>query len=87
MKMAETERDRAIRLAKELYDRKRQEGIDFSSGPCLSEQVIPDWCVDIVHAPRQAIDNRTENQCHLYRAGEVHHFVELDLDGNLVRAV
>lgn len=85
--MFETDRERAIRLAKELYERKKREGMDFSSGPCLSEEVIPDWCVDIVHVPRQPQDNRPENQCSLYRAGKVHHFVELDLDGNLVRAV
>ncbi|MBI4319475.1 MAG: hypothetical protein HY675_13385 [Chloroflexi bacterium] len=85
--MAETGKDTAIRLAKDLYERKRREGIDLSSGPCLSEEVMDDWCVDIVHTPRQAIDNRPENQCKLYRTGKVHHFVELDLDGNLVRFV
>ncbi len=85
--MAETEKDRAIRLAKDLYQKRVREGIDLSAGPCLSEQVIPDWCVDVVHVPRQAVDNQPDNQCRLYRTGQVHHFVELDEKGNLVRAV
>lgn len=85
--MAEKQRDRAIEKAKDLYARKKEAGVDFSSGPCLSEEIVPDWCADIVHVPRQTIDNSPENQCSLYRAGMVHHFVELDLDGNLVRAV
>ena len=86
-KMAENDRERAIRLAKELYERQRREGVDFRNGPCLSEEVIPDWCVDVVHIPRETVDNRRENQCRSYRSGRTHHFVELDLDGNLVRAV
>lgn len=85
--MHHTDKDQAIKKAKELYESKKREGWDFSKGPCLAEEVIPDWCVDIIHVPREAIDNRTENQCNLYRAGKVHHFVELDLNGNVVRAV
>ncbi|MCL5265399.1 MAG: hypothetical protein M1343_09465 [Chloroflexi bacterium] len=85
--MAEIRRDQAIRLARDLYEKKKREGFDFSNGPCLSEEIVPDWCVDVVHVPRQPVDNRPENQCQWYRAGQVHHFVELDLDGNLVRAV
>ena len=85
--MAKSDRETAIRLAKELYESKMREGLDLSSGPCLGEEVIPDWCVDIVHAPRESIDNRPENQCSLFRTGRVHHFIELDLNGNLVRAI
>ncbi len=84
--MAESEREKAIRLAKDMYETKKREGFDLSVGPCLAEEVIPDWCVDIVHTPRQSIDNRAENQCSLYRTGKVHHFVELDQNGNFVRA-
>ena len=83
----ESKRDQAIRVAKELYQQKKAEGLDFSNGPCLSDEIIPDWCVDIAHWPRQPIDNRPENQCRSYREGRVHHFVELDEDGNLIRAM
>jgi hypothetical protein len=85
--MDETEKERAIKAAKDLYQQKTSEGLDLSSGPCISQEIIPDWCVDIVHVPRQAIDNEPTNQCELYRTGQVHHFVELDQEGNLVRAV
>jgi hypothetical protein len=61
-------------------------GDDFSAGPCLSEHVIDDWVVDIAHNPRTDADNQPENQCQNYRNGTAHHFVELDLEGNLVRA-
>lgn len=84
--MAESERDRAIRLAKELYERKKREGVDLAQGPCLSEEIVPDWCVDIAHEPRMAVDNLPQNQCRSYRTGRVHHFVELDPEGNLIRA-
>ncbi|MCL6429601.1 MAG: hypothetical protein K6V36_01915 [Anaerolineae bacterium] len=82
----ESDRERAVRLARELYQQKKAEGMDMSNGPCLAEEIIPDWCVDIVHSPRQPVDNLPENQCQSYRSGRVHHFVELDLEGNVLRA-
>jgi hypothetical protein len=82
-----SDRDLAVRKAKELFEQKRAEGMDFSNGPCLSDEIIPDWCADVAHNPRQPIDNRPENQCSSYREGRVHHFVELDPEGNLIRAV
>jgi hypothetical protein len=80
-------RDEAIRRAKELFEQKRAEGMDFSNGPCLAEEIIPDWAVDVAHSPRQPVDNLPENQCQSYREGRTHHFVELDPSGNLIRAV
>jgi hypothetical protein len=82
-----SDRDLAIQKAKELFEQKRAEGMDFSNGPCLSDEIIPDWCADVAHNPRQPVDNRPENQCQSYREGRVHHFVELDPEGNLIRAV
>lgn len=82
----ESDRDKAIQMAKQLFEQKKAEGVDFSNGPCLSEEIIPDWCVDVAHNPRQAIDNQPQNQCRSYREGRVHHFVELDPQGNLIRA-
>ncbi len=82
----ESDHERAVRLARELYLQKKAEGMDMSNGPCLAEEIIPDWCVDVVHSPRQPIDNLPENQCQSYRSGRVHHFVELDLEGNVLRA-
>ncbi len=82
----ESDRDKAIRLARKLYEEKKREGADMSNGPCLSEEIAPDWCVDVAHEPRQAVDNLPQNQCRSYRTGRVHHFVELDMEGNLIRA-
>lgn len=80
------ERDIAIAQAKNIFQQKLALGEDFSSGPCLSERVINDWVADIAHNPRIDQDNQPENQCQNYRNGIAHHFVELDLEGNIIRA-
>ncbi len=86
MEYALTDRERAIREALRVYQEAKAQGVDMSAGPCLAEEIIPDWCVDIAHSPRQPIDDLPENRCQSYRSGRVHHFVELDPDGNLIRA-
>lgn len=78
--------DIAVNQAKYFYNQKKLRGEDFSSGPCLTESLMPDWVVDIVHSPRQPIDDLPENQCQSFRQGRAKHFVELDINGNLVRA-
>lgn len=60
-------------------------GKDLSPGPCLSNNIYKDWVCDVVHSPRQAIDDLPENQCSEY-GKTAHHFVEVDLNCNLVRA-
>ena len=80
------DREQAIAEAQRVYAEKRAEGVDFTDGPCIAEEVIDDWAVDIAHDPRQEVDDRPENQCQSYRDGDTHHFVELDPDGNLIRA-
>lgn len=82
----ESERDRAIRMAQALFREKKAQGLDMSNGPCLAEEIIPDWCVDVAHSPREEVYNLPQNQCQSWRAGRVHHFVELDPDGNVIRA-
>lgn len=80
------ELETAINQAKYFYNQKKMRGEDFSNGPCLSNALMPGWVVDIVHEPRKAIDDRLENQCSAYSEGSAKHFVELDIDGNFVRA-
>jgi hypothetical protein len=82
-----SDKDLAIEKAKIVYEQKKKEGINFDSGPCLSEEIIPDWAADIAHNPREEIDNKPENQCQSFREGKTHHFVELDPLGNLIRAI
>ncbi|MDI3298755.1 MAG: hypothetical protein QJR08_06265 [Bacillota bacterium] len=79
-------RAEAIRAAEELFRAKLAEGVDMSNGPCLAQEVVPDWAVDVAHDPRQPVDDLPQNQCASYRQGHVHHFVELDPQGRLIRA-
>ena len=80
------EREQAIALAQELYAQQKEEGVDFSKGPCLSEDLMEGWVADIVHNPRQPVDDVPENQCQSYRSGKAFRLVELDPDGNVIRA-
>lgn len=77
-------KDLAEARAKELFNQKVNEGLDFSNGPCLSEEIIDDWSVDIAHSPRQTVDDEAANQCQNFRNGKTHHFVELDTNGNVI---
>lgn len=78
--------DIAVNQAKYFYQMKRSQGEDLSNGPCISNALMPDWVADIAHSPRQAIDDLRENQCPAYFEGRARHFVELDLEGNLIKA-
>ena len=80
------ERDIAIAQAIDVFKIMKAQGTDMENGPCLSNNLIEDWVLDIVHNPRQDVDNEPANQCEAYRNGQAHHFVELDLEGNLIRA-
>lgn len=82
---SKNEIETAVNQAKYFYGQERGRERDFSSGPCLSEALLPGWVVDIVHSPRLPIDDLPENQCSAYREGRAQHFVELDLEGNLIR--
>ncbi len=77
--------DTAINQAKFLYSQRKAMGEDLSTGPCLSNALMPGWVVDLVHSPRLPIDDLPENQCPAYREGRAQHFVELDLNGNFIR--
>jgi hypothetical protein len=81
---SEAEKDRAISAAEKAYVSAKGRGVDFANGPCLGV-VMEGWVADVAHDPRQAIDDRAENQCEAYRSGEADHFVELDPAGNVIR--
>lgn len=83
-KKLQADKDIAIAKAKTIFTQKVVEGVDLTNGPCLSNNLIPDWVFDIVHNPRQSVDNLPENQCQAYREGTAHHFVEMDQNGNLI---
>jgi len=79
------QKDIAESKAKELFAQKANQEIDLSSGPCLAEEIIADWSVDIVHNPRVALDNKPEYQCKNFISGKTHHFVEMDINGNVIK--
>lgn len=83
---ADQERTEATKKALEIYQQQRVAGVSFENGQCLSENLISDWVADIAHKPRQPVDDQPENQCQSYREGKTHHFVELDPQGNIIRA-
>ena len=61
-------------------------GTDLSAGPCLDAAMPDGWVCDVVHDPREAVDNLPENQCAAYRNGTAQHFVEVVTDCKLIRA-
>jgi len=77
--------DDAVVAASDLFRVRTAGGIDLSNGPCLSNDLRAGWVVDIVHNPRESIDDLPENQCQAYTEGRAKHFVELDQKGNLIR--
>lgn len=79
------ELDTAVNQAKHAYTLRKNLGTDFSDGPCLSNDLLPGWVADIVHSPRQVVDDLAQNQCPAFLEGRAKHFVELDLDSNVVR--
>jgi len=78
--------DEALKNALNAYAQAKQKGTDLTSGPCLGI-VAPDWVLDIAHNPRQKIDDKEENQCPEARSGQARHFIELDPDGKLIKAL
>ena len=76
--------DEALKNALNLYITKKQEGVDFTNGPCLGK-IADDWVLDIAHNPRQEVDNQPANQCSAYREGKARNFIELDEAGNVIR--
>jgi hypothetical protein len=82
---SDAERDAAVAAARDAYDEAIEQGVDMSNGPCLGE-IMENWVADVAHEPREEIDDDPANQCEAYRKGEADHFVELDPEGNLIRA-
>ncbi|MFH0828733.1 MAG: hypothetical protein V1907_00970 [Candidatus Kerfeldbacteria bacterium] len=76
----------AIAQAKAVFIAQEGQGVDFTEGPCLTNSLLSDWVADVAHNPRTSVDDLAENQCSAYRNGTAHHFVELDPEGQLIRA-
>lgn len=79
------EEDIAVNQAKFFYKQSKDRGEDFKDGKCLTNALMDGWVVDIVHDPRQPMDDLPENQCEAYVVGGSARLVELDTEGNIVR--
>lgn len=84
--ISKSEIDKAINQARYLFSQRSLSSKDLETGPCLSNALMPDWVVDIAHNPRLPADDLPENQCPAFLEGRARHFVELDIEGNLIRA-
>jgi hypothetical protein len=86
--VSQSDRDKAVDEAQAAFRQVQGSGRDLSAGPCISESLpgLTDWVADVAHNPRQSIDDLPSSQCQRYRTGDAHHFVELDLSGQLIRA-
>jgi hypothetical protein len=82
---SESEKEAAAAAAVAAYERAVAQGVDMRNGPCLGE-IMDNWVADVAHDPRTELDDDPANQCEAYRSGEADHFVELDQDGNVIRA-
>lgn len=72
--------------ARQMFDDAKAAGQNFDNGPCLG--TVPgyaNWVVDIAHNPRLPIDNDPANQCEAFRLGKAKHFIEFDLNGQVVK--
>lgn len=80
-----TEIDTMVGRSQKLYKDRKAIGMDFSTGPCLTNDLAQDWVADLVHNPRKDLDAWPENQCPAYLEGRAKHFVELDIEGEVIR--
>lgn len=75
--------DECINLCSEELNK----GTSLENGPCLSNNIAEGWVCDVVHSPRQDVDNLEENQCSAFKAGQADHFVEVTPDCKFIRKV
>lgn len=58
----------------------------LEEGPCISDDFLEDWVCDVAHSPRQAVDEKPENQCPSF-GKTANRFVEVDPNCNLIRSL
>lgn len=83
-----TDRDKAVSVCISECKTWLSGGKDLNNGPCLLNPItdMQDWVCDVAHDPRQSIDDNPNNQCSAFMEGRAHHFVEVDLNCNLIKA-
>ena len=74
----------AIRQARRLLDQKLKSGYDLVNRPCLAEEIVSGWAIDIVSQPITDKDRMKENQCQLYLEGKVKNLIIMDEYGHII---
>jgi hypothetical protein len=82
-----SDREKAISECKQECNSKLKANEDLSNGPCLLDPIadLPDWVCDVAHKPRQDVDNQPVNQCGAFREGRANHFVEVDINCEIIQ--
>lgn len=70
--------------AKKLFDALKEQGLDMEDGPCIAEEIIAGWSVDISHLPQRTIDLLPENQCQNFLEGKTQNLILLDQNGVVI---
>jgi len=78
-------RANAIRQARKLLDEKLKSGYDLENRPCLAEEIVPGWAIDIVHQPIEEVDMLEINQCQSYLEGKVENIILMDEFGHQIK--
>lgn len=76
--------DKAVAQARMVLKQRKAEGLDLTFRPCLTNDLFNGWAADLVHKPRNPIDDKLEYQCGAYLNGRATHLVELDVEGNII---
>ncbi|RJR31027.1 hypothetical protein C4569_03245 [Candidatus Parcubacteria bacterium] len=74
----------AINQARILLDARLKSGYDLENRPCLSEEIVPGWAVDVVHQPFEETDRMPKNQCQLFLQKKVKNIIFLDEYGHVI---
>ncbi|MBU1164062.1 hypothetical protein KKA15_00695 [Patescibacteria group bacterium] len=74
----------AIREGRKMLDEKLISGFDLEKRPCLAEEIVPNWAIDIVHNPLEDVDSEAENQCQSYLEGRVENIILMDEYGHQI---
>ena len=82
-----SDKEKAELACTEECNNNLEKGTDLNSGPCLMNPMsnLPDWICDVAHEPRQDVDDDQKNQCSAFSEGKAHHFVEVDINCNLIK--
>lgn len=78
------EQQDAIVCAGKLYQLVKSDGMELKS-QCLGG--CGNYSIDIVNIPRNAEDDKVENQCKDFADKKIPNFIELDKNGVIVRVV